>query len=137
MRVYIASSLKNRHLNSELDAILQDAGFRTYLPQRDAKDMHYRPVDRARRIVQANKAGLLDADLVVAIDQGMGKDTAWECGFAHAKGKPVVLVTDERSTGNDYHVRQCAIVLTVPDFSSRSLRDLVPRLLGLEAAAAQ
>jgi nucleoside 2-deoxyribosyltransferase len=40
----------------------------------------------------ANAQGILGADIVLVLGYKMGRDTAWEVGFATAHGIPIVLV---------------------------------------------
>lgn len=84
-------------MNQELCRALEGRGHRVYLPQRDT------PVatseSRTRGLFQGNLAGLARARAVVAVLDGAQVDdgTAWEIGWAHARGIPVYgLRTDRR-----------------------------------------
>lgn len=76
---------------------LEWAGHRVYLPQRAAPATA--GPGRTRRLFEANLAGLARAGAVVAVLDGAQVDdgTAWEIGWAHARGIPVYgLRTDRR-----------------------------------------
>ena len=109
MRVYVAGPLftdAEREFNARLAARLEGAGYRVFLPQRDT------PQDQAgsgyaARIFQADLVGLNRADVVLAVCDGIPVDdgTAWEIGYAFARGLPVVgLRTDSRIFGREEQV---------------------------------
>jgi nucleoside 2-deoxyribosyltransferase len=92
-RVYIAGPLfseTERSVNTRVAAALLASGLAVYLPQRDAPPAS--GVGYAARVFAANVAALEAADLVVAMCDGVQVDdgTAWEIGYAHARGIPVV-----------------------------------------------
>ncbi len=102
MRVYLAGPLftmAEQAFNQRLCECLEDF-HEVFLPQRDvAHD------GRPREIFLADRAGIRQAQAVVAIMDGADHDsgTAWECGYAHALAIPVVMVrTDMRSSGDDH-----------------------------------
>lgn len=104
MRAYIAGPLFNegeRWFDEQIDAIVQAAGYETFLPHRDGKE-HTMTSDRAEAITRifAEDLAALDAcDLVVANLNGLMVDdgTAWEIGYAYARGKRIIGVrTDWR-----------------------------------------
>jgi nucleoside 2-deoxyribosyltransferase len=77
---------------------LESEGFEVWLPQ------EHEPRDQtARAIFEMDVAAIDWADMVVACMDGPDPDsgTAWECGYAYAKDKPVVCYrTDFRITGD-------------------------------------
>src|SRR5687767_4374384 len=76
-RVYLASALSNADLNMAVARALTARSWNCFLPQRDA------PNDGGdSAIAAANIAGLLGADVVLVLGYNMGRDTAWEVGFA-------------------------------------------------------
>jgi hypothetical protein len=85
--VYLASALSNSVLNAQLAHALESHAWLCFLPQRDAPAS-----DAGQDIATANMQAILGSDLVVALGYRMGKDTAWEVGFAVGRGIPVVLV---------------------------------------------
>jgi nucleoside 2-deoxyribosyltransferase len=87
----------NRKLKSELHSI----GFKVFLPQEDSNNVHDK-TDRQKIIFEKNLKGIERSDILVAVIDGADVDsgTAWEIGYAFAKGKPVIgLRTDFRTLG--------------------------------------
>lgn len=76
---------------------LNEEGFITFLPQRECKNK------KLEDIYPICKSGIEKADVVVAIMDGADADsgTCWECGYAVAKGIPVIIVrSDFRNSGD-------------------------------------
>ena len=97
--VYVAGPLFNaaeRAAAEGVEAICRRAGFRTFLPHRDAGLLGQQGKTPAQ-VFRADVAGLARADLVVAILNGPTVDTgtAWEIGYAFAKGKTVIGYLDD------------------------------------------
>ncbi|CAG1008480.1 MAG: nucleoside 2-deoxyribosyltransferase [Candidatus Methanoperedens sp.] len=102
--VYIAAPLFSEaecDFNRKLRDEIISAGFKVFLPQEDSnniKDMK----DRQKIIFNKNLKGIENSDILVAVIDGADVDsgTAWEIGFAFAKGKPLLgLRTDFRTLG--------------------------------------
>ena len=109
-RIYLAAPLfseAEREYNRVIARLLVENFYEVYLPQ-DTGDTHAgRSVDEHRRIFEQNKKALVSADAVVAIIDGADADsgTAWEMGYAAARGKPVIAIrTDFRTVGNSEFV---------------------------------
>lgn len=100
MRLYLAAPLftaAERQFNLALAVGLEAQGHQVYLPQRDT-DQSPGP-DRPTQIFRQDLAGLRQAEGVVAVcDRAQVDDgTAWEVGYAVARGIPVYgLRTDPR-----------------------------------------
>lgn len=101
--IYIAGALfsqAEREFNLKLQRMISEAGFSVFLPQEDAKDNLDQRDDRNHlSIFNQCLSGLKKSDIVVAVLEGTDIDsgTAWEIGYAYAKGKPVIgLRTDFR-----------------------------------------
>jgi len=98
-RAYVAGPLFDegeRWWIEQVDQLVADAGFVTFLPHRDNP-----PKDEfnVRAIFENDKRGIDEADVVVANLNGVLTDdgTAWELGYAYAKGKYIIgLHTDWR-----------------------------------------
>jgi nucleoside 2-deoxyribosyltransferase len=98
-RVYVAGPLFDegeRWWIEKVETLVADEGFITFLPHRDnpPKDEH-----NVRQIFENDKRGIDDCDVVVASLNGVITDdgTAWELGYAYAKGKYIIgLHTDWR-----------------------------------------
>ncbi len=101
MRIYLAAPLfttPERDWNVGLADRLMTAGHEVFLPQ-----AHPAPEATGSAIFRKDLAGLTWAEAVVAIMDGPDPDsgTAWECGYAYATGKPVVLFrSDFRGSGD-------------------------------------
>jgi nucleoside 2-deoxyribosyltransferase len=102
--VYLAAPLFSEaecDFNRKLRDEIISAGFKVFLPQEDSnniKDMK----DRQKIIFNKNLKGIENSDILVAVIDGADVDsgTAWEIGFAFAKGKPLLgLRTDFRTLG--------------------------------------
>jgi len=89
-KLYLAGplfSLAEQRFNVDLARFLKKKGFKVWLPQA------HEPRDKtAKAIFDMDVEGLDWADMVVACMDGPDPDsgTAWECGYAFGKGKPVV-----------------------------------------------
>jgi nucleoside 2-deoxyribosyltransferase len=100
-KIYLAGplfTLAEQRFNADLARFLKSRGFAVWLPQD-----HEPRRNTARAIFQMDVAALDWADLVVACMDGPDPDsgTAWECGYAFARGKPIVCYrTDFRISGD-------------------------------------
>lgn len=121
-RVYLAAPLFSegeRVYNRLIRDQLVRAGQRVHLPQEIGDDLSSRDLGVTRAIFSENLTVLSGSDLVVAVLDGADADsgTAWEIGYAFARGIPVVaLRTDFRSVGADEKVNlmleQSSVVVT-------------------------
>ena len=94
MKVYIAGKLCDdieREFLEKLAKLCENLGFTTFLPHRDVGLLNnMKDVDK---IFEGDiKEGFKDVDLVVAMLDGLyvGAGTAWELGYAYAKGIPAI-----------------------------------------------
>jgi nucleoside 2-deoxyribosyltransferase len=100
-KIYLAGplfTLAEQRFNVELARFLESEGFEVFLPQE-----HEPRSKTAKSIFEMDVAALDWADMVVACMDGPDPDsgTAWECGYAYAKGKPIVCYrTDFRISGD-------------------------------------
>ncbi len=105
--IYLAGPLfseAEREFNVKLSGMLKNAGYAVFLPQEDSADTSQsREKLENKTLFRKNVEGIDKSDLVVAIlDGGSDVDsgTAWEIGYAWAKGIHVVgLRTDFRTLG--------------------------------------
>ena len=130
MRVYLAGPLfteAERAFNGTLAVRLEADGHTVYLPQREAPETE--GLERRRQIFGANVAALGSVDAVVAVCDGPQVDdgTAWEIGYAYARGIPAYgLRTDTRLTQRADEPINLMIL--------ESLRTLLPSVEALLAA---
>ena len=100
-RLYLAGPLftiAEQNFNVALARFLESRGFEVWLPQENEPR-----TQTARDIFRMDLEALDNADVVVACMDGPDPDsgTAWECGYAYAKGKPIVCYrTDFRISGD-------------------------------------
>jgi nucleoside 2-deoxyribosyltransferase len=100
-KIYLAGplfTLAEQNFNAELARFLESEGFEVFLPQENEPRRN-----TAKSIFDMDVAALDWADMVVACMDGPDPDsgTAWECGYAYAKGKPIVCFrTDFRISGD-------------------------------------
>ena len=98
--VYVAGPLFDegeRWFIENVDALVQDCGFDTFLPHRDNPP---KTADNVELIFRNDKGGIDRCDVVVANLNGIMTDdgTAWEMGYAYAHGKFIIgLFTDWRA----------------------------------------
>lgn len=101
MKIYLAGPLfttPERDWNVGLAARLRAAGHEVFVPQENPAAER-----TGRAIFRKDLEGLDWADGVVAIMDGADPDsgTSWECGYAYARRKPVVLFrSDIRGSGD-------------------------------------
>lgn len=100
MKVYIAGKIGTGNEKSillEIDKLCKSLGLQTFLPHRDVGICS--GIDDVERIFNGDiKNGFKDCDLVIVNLNGLhvGAGTAWELGYAYAKGIPAIGVkTDE------------------------------------------
>lgn len=102
--VYLAGPLFTHaelKYNLELKDMMIKKGFSVFLPQIDAEDAAAeREKQNQEFIFKKCLEGVNSSDIVVAVLDGADVDsgTAWEIGYAYARGKPVIgLRTDFRA----------------------------------------
>jgi nucleoside 2-deoxyribosyltransferase len=101
MRIYLAGPLftmAEREWNVRLKEALEEYDIDVWLPQENE------PRERtAREIFLKDVEGIDWAEGVIAIMDGPDPDsgTSWECGYAYAKGKPIILLRTDFRTNPD------------------------------------
>ncbi len=99
MKVYIAGKLcaeSEREFLEKLAKLAEDIGFETYLPHRDAGLVEC--MDDVERIFKEDIIqGFENVSLVIANLNGLhvGAGTAWELGYAYAKGIPILGIKED------------------------------------------
>ena len=116
MKIYLAGPLfttPEREFNGQLATRLRTAGHEVFLPQENPA-----PELTGKAIFLKDLAGLDWADGVVAIMDGADPDsgTCWECGYAYATRKPVVLFrSDLRGSGDADDIPYNAMLIGAAD----------------------
>jgi nucleoside 2-deoxyribosyltransferase len=98
--IYIAGPLFNYHERWYLEQIatrLEAAGYDTFLPHRDAGIIDFAKEGEQSRIFRDDIEAVNRCDIVVALLTGADHDsgTCGELGFAYAKGKLCIGITDD------------------------------------------
>jgi len=122
MRVYIAGKIwtDNERENLEkIDKLCRSLGFSTFLPHRDIGFAE--SIKDANKIFEGDiKQGFKDAKLVIASLDGLhvGAGTAWELGYAYAKGIPSVGLKTDESKEEAFEYLSSILVASMPIVSS-------------------
>ena len=116
MKIYLAGPLftmPEREFNAQLATRLRSAGHEVFVPQENpASEL------TGKAIFRKDLEGLDWADGVVAIMDGADPDsgTCWECGYAYATKKPVVLFrSDLRGAGDAEDIPYNAMLIGAAD----------------------
>ena len=116
MRIYLAGPLfttPEREWNAGLAARLRAGGHEVFVPQENPAAER-----TGKAIFLKDLEGLDGSDTVVAIMDGADPDsgTCWECGYAYAKGKTVVLFrSDIRGSGDERDIPYNAMLIGAAD----------------------
>jgi len=112
VKLYLAGPLfttPERDFNVQLATRLRSAGHEVFVPQE-----HPAAEPTGKAIFLKDLKGLDWADGVVAIMDGADPDsgTCWECGYAYAMKKPVVLFrSDIRGSGDAHDIPYNAMLI--------------------------
>jgi nucleoside 2-deoxyribosyltransferase len=99
--IYVAGPLFNTHERWYLERIaeaIEEAGYRTFLPHRDAGLVKLGSSEERLRIFKVDIDALNAADLIVALLTGADHDsgTSAELGYMFALGKPCFGINDDK-----------------------------------------
>ena len=108
MKIYLSSPFFNEEEIQNMRAtqkILQGRNFDLVVPM-DIIIPNTNEVEWAEKMFEADKKGIDESDVVVLLYYGLYSDsgTAWECGYAYAKHKPVVVVHCNQTQKNNLMV---------------------------------
>jgi nucleoside 2-deoxyribosyltransferase len=116
VKIYLAGPLfttPEREFNTRLANRLRELGHEVFVPQE-----HPASAPTGAAIFHKDLAGLDWSDGVVAIMDGADPDsgTCWECGYAYATTKPVVLFrSDIRVSGDADDIAYNAMLIGAAD----------------------
>lgn len=131
--VYLAAPLfseAERDFNRKLRDEIRSAGFSVFLPQEDSNN--FKGDNRQKVIFNKNLKAIESSYIMVAVVDGIDIDsgTAWEIGYASAKGKPVIgLRTDFRTLGMEGRVN---LMIERSVILCTGIQELLDRLKHLE-----
>ena len=129
--IYLAAPLfsdAERGYNSRIRDLLTEMGYNIYLPQEQGEDVRQRTIMDDRAVFERHVHALDRVHAVVAICDGPDADsgTAWEAGYAYAKGIPVIVLrTDHRMIGPG---RRVNLMLEQSSHIEVTLEDLISHL---------
>lgn len=131
-RVYLAGPFFNETEVKNIERaeqILEARGFELFSPMRHEVRTDLGSVQWARDIFEMDRSEIDKADVVVMLYYGVYSDsgTAWECGYACAKGVPVVVVhVDETADSNLMVHMGCVTNISLGDLATYDF-DALPR----------
>ena len=117
-KVYIAGKIwtdSEREQLEAIDKLCKSLGLQTFLPHRDvgfAKD-----ISEAPKIFNADiTEGFKDISLVIASLDGLhvGAGTAWELGYAYAKGIPAIGIKTDESPEEGFEYLSSILIASMP-----------------------
>jgi nucleoside 2-deoxyribosyltransferase/predicted secreted protein len=133
-RVYLAAPLfsaAEKEYNIRLSQVLSSHFFDVYLPQHVGDDTAQRDQEAHLEIFRRHLGALEASDVVIAVIDGADADsgTAWEMGYAYARGIPVLGIrTDFRMAGHHEHVN---LMLEQASRVVRSIDELLEALVAV------
>ena len=110
--------------------VLAKRGFSFFSPMRHETAARVGTVEWAKQTFAMDRDAIEKADAVVALYHGSNGDTgtAWECGYAAAIGKPVVLVHTSRDGDSNLMMHcGCTTNIYLEDLAAFDF-DTMPRL---------
>ena len=127
--VYLAAPLFSEaecDFNRKLRDEIKSAGFNVFLPQEDSNNVRDEK-NRQKIIFNKNVDAIDRSGIIVAVIDGTDVDsgTAWEIGYAFARGKPIIgLRTDFRTLGIEGTVnlmieRSAVLCTSIPELLNR------------------
>lgn len=127
--VYLAAPLFSEaecDFNRKLRDEIKSAGFNVFLPQEDSNNVRDEK-NRQKIIFNKNVDAIDSSGIIVAVIDGTDVDsgTAWEIGYAFARGKPIIgLRTDFRTLGIEGTVnlmieRSAVLCTSIPELLNR------------------
>jgi len=112
LKVYIAGPLcmpDEREFLEKIDRMCKKFNLTTFLPHRDCGI--WKKITDAKRIAAGDIKGFDNCDFLIANLNGfnVGAGTAWEVGYAYAKGIPIIAIKTDRKP-EESHQEISAIV---------------------------
>ena len=100
MKVYVAGPLctkPEREFVEKMEKLCRNLELETFLPHRDCG--LWKGIKDTKKIAKGDIKGFEGCDFVIANLNGfnVGAGTAWEMGYAYAKGVPVIGLKTDRS----------------------------------------
>ena|SRR3989338_3591168 len=136
MKVYIAGKIwteMEKDLLLKIDSLCKQLGLETFLPHRDVGFAE--GVKDAKKIFEGDIVnGFKDCRLVIASLDGLhvGAGTAWELGYAYAKGIPAIGIKTDESVEDGFEYLSSILIASMPIVSSfEELEKKIKEMLGI------
>jgi len=136
MKVYIAGKIwteMEKDLLLKIDSLCKQLGLETFLPHRDVGFAE--GVKDAKKIFEGDIVnGFKDCRLVIASLDGLhvGAGTAWELGYAYAKGIPAIGIKTDESVEDGFEYLSSILIASMPIVSSfEELEKKIKEILGI------
>ena len=118
MKIYLAGKLHTEHekeLLQQVDALCTKLGHTTFLPHRDV-GIAESSKDAQRIFAGDITEGFKDVTLVIAVLDGLhvGAGTAWELGYAYAKGIPTIGLKTDESPEDGFEYLSSILIASMP-----------------------
>ena len=121
-KIYIAGKIwtdSEREQLEKIDALCKKLGLETFLPHRDVG--FAKSIEDAEKIFKGDITdGFKDVSLVIASLDGLhvGAGTAWELGYAYAKGIPAIGLKTDESPEDGFEYLSSILIASMPIVSS-------------------
>ncbi len=136
MKIYIAGKIgteSQRENLEEIDKICKQLGLDTFLPHRDVGLA--KSIKDTKRIFNGDIIeGFRDCKLVIASLDGLhvGAGTAWELGYAYAKGIPSIGIKTDEKVKDALEYLSAILIYSMPIVTSfRELKTKIKEILNL------
>ena len=134
MKVYLAGKIcteSEREQLEQIDKLCKSLNLETFLPHRDvgfAKNIKY-----AKKIFRGDiTEGFNGVSLIITSLDGLhvGAGTAWELGYAYAKGIPAIGLKTDESVEEGFEYLSSILIASMPIVSSLDeLREKIREIL--------
>ncbi len=122
MKVYIAGKIwtKNeKEMLESIDKLCKSLGLETFLPHRDVG--YAKSIKDVKKVFEGDIVkGFKDCNLIIAALDGLhvGAGTAWELGYAYAKGIPALGIKTDETADEGLEYLSAILIASMPIVSS-------------------
>jgi nucleoside 2-deoxyribosyltransferase len=118
MKIYLAGKIHTPHekeLLQQVDALCIKLGHTTFLPHREV-GLATSAGDAPRIFAGDITQGFKDVQMVIAVLDGLhvGAGTAWELGYAYAKGIPAIGLKTDESPEEGFEYLSSILIASMP-----------------------
>lgn len=137
MKVYIAGKIwteSEREMLEKIDLLCKSLNLQTFLPHRDVGFAE--SVKDAKKIFDGDiTEGFKGISLIIASLDGLhvGAGTAWELGYAYAKGIPAIGIKTDESVEDSFEYLSSILIASMPIVSSMDeLKEKIKEVLKID-----